>query len=316
MMLQGQTHPVVASPEVVPADIDALKQTYESHFPPLENLQPALAGVLAQTKAHGGSLIRARIASSVAYAGGCEEEVAHKIGVAVEYFHTASLLIDDLPAMDDGLMRRGQPCAHRQFGEAATLLGALALINRGHSLIWEAVAEGSLKVPATLSNLLESCLGAAGICNGQALDLNFSPLDGAPGDVAEIAALKTGALFRLTVLLPAQLANMVPMLQQELETVAVHWGHAYQLLDDVVDEFSTPKFSGKTTQQDATLNRPNMILAEGYVNAGVRLLNHLVLARDALKRAHAIHSGIAPLFRFQEKLEQRIFRSVSDPEAA
>lgn len=315
-MTHAQTQAAQLPLEPVPAKKDALRQAYVAHFPPIANLQDSLAGVLDQTRSNGGSLVRAKIASAVAFAGGCEEELSHKIGVAVEYFHTASLLIDDLPSMDDGLMRRGQPCAHREFGESATLLGALALINRGHSLIWEVVARGGYKVSETLSELLESCLGAAGICNGQALDLSYSPLDGGPVDVAEIADLKTGSLFRLALLLPAQIVGLSPKLQKDLETVAAHWGHAYQLIDDVVDELSTPSISGKTTQQDALLHRPNMIQAEGYMNAGVRLLNHLVLAREALKRAHSTHSGLALLFRFQEKLEQRIFCSVSDPEAA
>ena len=83
-----------------------------------------LAGALHHTLEHPGSMVRAELAFRIASSFGMSEERAENLAIAIEYFHTASLLFDDLPAMDDAELRRGVPCAHHVYGEGAAILAA------------------------------------------------------------------------------------------------------------------------------------------------------------------------------------------------
>ncbi len=96
--------------------------------------------------------------------------------VALEYFHTASLLFDDLPCMDNALERRGAPCVHLAFGEEGAILTALALINRAYALTWRAVAGCPQVRQVRALAYIEHCLGVEGLLNGQSLDLHYSTL--------------------------------------------------------------------------------------------------------------------------------------------
>ncbi|NJM12209.1 MAG: hypothetical protein HC889_10265 [Synechococcaceae cyanobacterium SM1_2_3] len=78
----------------------------------------------------------------------------------MEYFHTASLIFDDLPSMDDAEERRGHPCPHKVHGESAAILGALALINRGYALLWKVLSRLPRQRRHRAAELVESCLGS------------------------------------------------------------------------------------------------------------------------------------------------------------
>ncbi|MCB1035961.1 MAG: polyprenyl synthetase family protein, partial [Acidobacteria bacterium] len=123
------------------------------------HLEPHLKGVLDDTLQHPGSLLRAQLAYGLLLDGGADPETSLELAVAIEYFHTASLLLDDLPAMDDGLLRRGQPCAHRVHGEGAAILGALGLITRAYALLWQGIATLEPERRRIAGGLVEECLG-------------------------------------------------------------------------------------------------------------------------------------------------------------
>ncbi|MFH1500013.1 MAG: polyprenyl synthetase family protein, partial [Verrucomicrobiota bacterium] len=98
------------------------------NLPVAADADPRLGAALAQASGNPGKLVRARLVYVGARAHGLEDGPAAALASAIEYFHIASLLFDDLPCMDDAWTRRGLPCAHRLHGEAATVLAALALI--------------------------------------------------------------------------------------------------------------------------------------------------------------------------------------------
>lgn len=294
----------------------SLPEAYRALFPPIQGLAPKLAGALAHLQNSMGNLGRAKLAKAVSIAGALPESSANKLAMAVEYFHTASLVLDDLPMMDDALLRRGQPCVHRIYGESAALLAALALINRAHSLIWEVCHEANLPASRELAPLLEQCLGALGICNGQALDLSFQHSQNSPEMVEAIAQLKTGALFLLALALPAVVSGMPTRVLEPFQDLATHWGNAYQLLDDLADVFSTCSTTGKTTQQDAHLFRPNMVLSEGSSQAINRLFSHLAKASQSLRSAVQVAPALHSLQHFQEKLERMGMATLVNPEVA
>src|ERR1035438_8069768 len=105
-----------------------------------DTLDPHFEEALRHVLDNPGSLVRPRLVFQMATAYGMDAARAQDLAIALEYFHTASLLFDDLPCMDNAQERRGVPCAHIAFGEAGAILTALALINRAYALTWRAVS--------------------------------------------------------------------------------------------------------------------------------------------------------------------------------
>ena len=120
-------------------EMQPFREAFSSHLPLPATLDPHFEEALRHVLDNPGSLIRPRMVVQMATAYGLRPEPARDLAIALEYFHTASLLFDDLPCMDNAEQRRGVPCAHLAFGEAGAILAALALINRAYSLAWRAV---------------------------------------------------------------------------------------------------------------------------------------------------------------------------------
>ncbi|HYU33879.1 MAG TPA: polyprenyl synthetase family protein [Thermoanaerobaculia bacterium] len=273
---------------------------------PLEGcLDPRLRAVVADVLDHPGSLARAQIAYGLGVRRGLPAERALKLAIAVEYFHSASLIFDDMPSMDDAAERRGRPCPHVVHGEAAATLGALALITRAYALLWDAIDEGAGSRRTAAAALVGECLGIAGILDGQARDVHFKREGASPQGAAEVAVAKTVPLIRLAMVLPAVVAGDEAETVDRLERLAAAWGLAYQILDDFKDRLLGSEESGKTSGRDAGLGRPNLPDLAGPQPAFARLRGLLAEARDLLE-ALAAGGGEerwAPLGSLQEFLE-------------
>lgn len=231
---------------------------------------------LAYATQTGGSGFRYALAEHAGQASGLDASSSRIFADAVEHFHLASLVFDDLPSMDDAIERRGQPCLHRICGEGTAQLVGLALVNRAYVSCWKA----STKFPvrsAMAARLLDRCIGERGILDGQARDLDYDPSAGST-EVEAIAAGKTGTLLRLTLLLPAVCAGADWRVLLALTRVARAWGVAYQGLDDFSDLLIVGTDSGKTPYQDVRNARPNLVLALGEAAAGRRIEMLLDLA--------------------------------------
>lgn len=253
------------------------------HAPALVGLEPKLRGTLAETLAFPGSLFRVRLVLALGRAQNLDEEIAGRLAAAVEFYHTASLLLDDLPCMDDAAERRGRPCAHRLHGEASAILGALALINRGYALVAEATAALPFHLRNEATRTLDTCLGPAGLVGGQALDLAFADGPRSPRAVGRAAVGKTSAMLRLALELPALAAGASPLERRQLRHLAVYWGLLYQGLDDLRDlQLAAACGAAKTAGRDSALGRPNLALASGLAPALARLRRLERLARHAI----------------------------------
>lgn len=226
-------------------------------------IEPRLAAALAQVAAHPGKLVRGALVFTAARRFGLRTGNAERLACAVEYFHAASLVLDDLPCMDDATVRRGLPCVHRQHGEATAILAALTLINRAYALMNEALAGQPPRVRREAAASVDRCLGATGLVGGQAWDLAFAATDRSARMVSRIAAAKTGALIALAVLLPATLARPTPRERRALRALGVYWGQLFQISDDLRDVLATSYAAGKTTGRDRLLARPNLVHALG-----------------------------------------------------
>lgn len=234
-------------------------------------LEPHLKSALAQSVTSTGGMLRARLVAAGARSHGLATTLAGQLACAVEYFHTASLLLDDLPCMDDASVRRGLPCVHRAHGEATAILAALALINRAHVLVALALAAHppAVRVQATL--LLDDTLGVMGLVGGQARDLRFGANASGSREVGQIAAAKTGALFKLALVLPVLPAEPGSAEFRLLKALALYWGQWFQANDDLRDMIAHSATVGKDTQRDSQLVRPNLALALGVGGVGRRL---------------------------------------------
>jgi geranylgeranyl diphosphate synthase, type II len=253
------------------ATVDAAEESFRSLMEVDESKFTSLSKALLHVLDHPGSLVRSRLAWNVGLNCGLPGDVALRLATAVEYFHTASLIFDDLPSMDDAQMRRGVPCVHTIYGESVAMLTALAFVNRAYALIWTETSKLLPRLARDITGFVEECLGVNGVLAGQCRDLNFKP---GPEDTKEILRIsmgKTVTLLRLSLCLPAMVANAPARTLSLLRRLAVFRGLGYQIADDFKDVFQSETVSGKTTDRDRQLLRPNIVVSEGVPSAARRL---------------------------------------------
>jgi geranylgeranyl diphosphate synthase type II len=260
-----------------------LRAAFGGSLPLPNDLEPKIESALRYVLENPGSLVRPQIVMQMSLAYGSSEKSASDLAIALEYFHTASLLFDDLPCMDNATQRRGIPCVHLIFGESGAILTALALINRAYALAWRAVSSCSPAQQSRGFAYIERYLGVGGLLNGQSLDLNFGALPDNQETTERIALGKTVSLIRLSVVLPAMLGGAPAHHVRLLERIAVCWGLSYQILDDLKDLLQSEGEAGKTVARDLSLVRPNTALAIGIPRANERLRRLIRLGDRALR---------------------------------
>lgn len=250
----------------------------------LERAEPRMAAAVRGILARPGSLVRAVAAYLMGVAMGVPVAAATAMGCGIEYLHTASLVFDDLPAMDDARMRRGAACAHVVHGEGLAILAALALVNRGYALLWRGISHADPQRRAEAGEWIDGRLGIAGVIGGQAYDIGGWRGGHSAAEVSEVAARKTGDLLRLTLVLPAIVGRGTPCEIRMLDRLALLRGLAYQAADDLKDVISPTEKSGKTSGRDDDLGRPNLVAAEG-LPAVLRRFRRLTDAADRVQAA-------------------------------
>jgi geranylgeranyl pyrophosphate synthase len=288
-----------------------LKESFRTSLPLPSLLDPGFEEALRQVLSTPGSMVRPRMVLRLGSAYELDPESAHNVAIALEYFHTASLIFDDLPCMDNALERRGVPCVHIEFGESTAILSALALINRAYALIWRAVAACPQGAQRPVMTYIEQRLGVEGLLNGQSLDLHYSALPHTRETTERIARGKTVSLIRLTLVVPAMLGGAPAREIQLLERVAVCWGLAYQAIDDLKDVLEGPTETGKTAARDQLLDRPNLAGAIGICGAVERLERLLRVGDLTLHRLLVRRPALSFLSKLRSDLEAEL-RQVTD----
>jgi geranylgeranyl diphosphate synthase type II len=180
-------------------------------------------------------------------------DVVLDLACAVEMVHACSLILDDLPSMDNASLRRGRPTVHLQFGENVALLASLALLNRAYALVAESAQRLALRRYSAedMVHHLAAAIGSDGLIGGQALDLLSKPEELDLEVLEYIHSHKTGALFMAAGELGAMAADAK---RKDLEVVArfaKNLGLAFQISDDLLDVLGTPEETGKDVGQDA-----------------------------------------------------------------
>ena len=172
------------------------------------------------------------------------------LGCAVEMVHTASLVLDDLPCMDDATLRRGAPTIHTSHGEDAAILAAIALLNQAYATILDAKAmQPATKLDALRS--LTAAVGFAGLSQGQIRDLRDTPNRRDEASLRQLNHQKTSALFISALESGAAVGGATTEQSRSLATFGESIGFAFQLRDDLMDVFVSSKDTGKDERQDA-----------------------------------------------------------------
>jgi geranylgeranyl diphosphate synthase type II len=207
------------------------------------------------------------------------------LACAVEMVHAASLMLDDIPCMDNALLRRGRPTIHRQYGENVAILAAVALLSRAFGVVAEAQSLSPACKTLAVAEL-STAVGLQGLVQGQYLDLH----EGAGARTAESILLanelKTSRLFDATLQMAAIVADAPQQARQRLRCFAQDLGQAFQLLDDLADGLNG---TGKDINKDH--GKSTLVAMLGADAVHQRLRDHLRSADEHL--ASACQRGVA-----------------------
>ena len=285
-----------------------LRASFSNSLPIPDSIEPHLRESLRLILSHPGSLARPQIIVEMAAAYGQQQQQGEALATALEYFHTASLVFDDLPCMDNAAERRGAACLHLQYGDAGAILAALALVNRAYALLWRAVAGCPRELQARSLDYVEQRLGVEGLLNGQSMDLRYASLPHTQATTETIALGKTVSLIRLTLVLPALLGGAPEVELRLLERLAIFWGLSYQTLDDLKDIIQTSADTGKTAARDAVLDRPNAALVLGPVAALDRVERLVRLSERTLHKLLKNNANLSFLSRLSTDMQTEFSR--------
>ena len=196
-----------------------------------------------------------------------EEKKLLSICSAVECIHSYSLIHDDLPCMDNDLMRRGKPSTHKKFGEATAVLAGNSLLTLAFEIISDKRNLLSPKKKIEIINLLSHCSGHSGIAGGQELDLKFENKRKRFHQIINMQRKKTGRLFNFCIQSVAIIANKNKKERERLGKLGEDIGLLFQLADDSLDIKGSKKMVGKPTKKDNKKGKSTLINLLGYEKA-------------------------------------------------
>jgi geranylgeranyl pyrophosphate synthase len=252
----------------------------EADFLPLAGGIPALLGdAMRYSLLAGGKRLRPVLLLAAYHL--LEEDIspARPFAAAIEMIHTYSLIHDDLPAMDNDALRRGMPTCHVVYGEAIAILAGDALLN----LAYETMACSGH--PRTLAGLREIALraGASGMVAGQALDIRLTGIMADREQVSYIHAHKTADLITAPAVAGLMLAGADEAMLNAGREFGFHLGHAFQIIDDLLDISGNAALLGKRAGKDAVMGKPTWPAQVGEPAARRDAESHTRLAVAALQ---------------------------------
>jgi farnesyl diphosphate synthase len=232
------------------------------------SVAPSLSSAMHYAATGGGKRVRPLLVYATASLAGKElDQVAgiDSCAVALELFHTYSLVHDDLPCMDNDDLRRGKPTVHKAFDEASALLVGDGLQTMAFQLIAQSALNDAQKVQVVTS--LSMAGGVAGMAGGQAIDLASVGKQLTQNELELMHCLKTGALLRAAVQIGAIAINLNEQEKKSLDVFANALGLAFQVVDDILDASSDSQTLGKTAGKDAAANKPTFVSLMGLDGA-------------------------------------------------
>lgn len=257
-----------------------MEQDLSSYLPAVDVVPSKLHAAMRYAVLDGGKRVRPLLVHAAGALSGADARALSRAAAALEMIHAYSLVHDDMPCMDDDELRRGKPTVHVAYDEATALLVGDALQAQAF-----AVLAGVDSVPPQrlvgMLRLLADAAGSAGMCGGQAIDLDSVGISLTLEQLERMHQLKTGALLRASVVLGAMAGKDLT----EAELAALHdysraIGLAFQVVDDVLDATADSATLGKTAGKDAADNKPTYVSILG-------LEPSIALAEKLRQDAHA-----------------------------
>ncbi len=251
-----------------PEDIYRLRALVETRLggliPPAEQAPAALHHSMRHSLLAPAKRVRALLLILSAKHYRAAEERALAAACAVEMVHAASLILDDLPAMDNATMRRGLPANHRVYGEATAILAAIALMNRAFGVIAEDRGLPDV-IRARLVEILSRAIGSEGLVAGQEADLKWQPIAATRKDVELVHMRKTAALFAAATEMGAVVAGIQGDEELRMRDFGKRLGLAFQVLDDLLDVLAASEQAGKDVGRDE--GKPSIVRTIGLEEA-------------------------------------------------
>lgn len=279
-----------------PVDTAALKDAFEARLVSLlpgEDRAPRrLHAAMRHAALAPGKRMRPLLTLLAARQAGGRERDALDAACAIELVHAASLVLDDLPCMDDAQTRRGQPTTHRAFGEDLAVLAAVGLLNQAYAVIAGCRAL-DVGTRMALTHLLAATVGPQGLLGGQEFDLRDRLAARDPATIHLFDHAKTGVLIEAALEAGALAAGADGATRGALRLFGRHLGAAFQTMDDMVDAMCTEDEARKDVGKDA--GRVTLVTLMGVDGARASVLTHLEKGCAALAEARC---GPDPLAGF------------------
>jgi farnesyl diphosphate synthase len=212
---------------------------------------------------NGGKRLRPFLLMESAALFDADNEAALRVAAALECVHCYSLIHDDLPAMDDDDLRRGQPTVHRAFDEATAILAGDSLLTLAFDIIADEATEFDASTRAALVLGLARASGMGGMAGGQALDLAAEKKRPDEAGIVTLQAMKTGALIRYACEAGAIAGDATIEERERLAEFGSAIGLAFQLADDLLDVTSDTATLGKTAGKDVTAGKGTLVSLHG-----------------------------------------------------
>jgi farnesyl diphosphate synthase len=269
------------------AELDRVEQALQAWVP--LDAPAGLGEAMRYAVLDGGKRLRPLLVLAACEAVGGLHEAALRAAVAVELIHAYSLVHDDMPCMDNDVLRRGKPTVHVQYGEAQAMLAGDAM----QALAFEVLTPDTGVPPALqarLCRLLARSAGHAGMAGGQAIDLASIGLSLDEAALRDMHRRKTGALLQASVMMGAACGDTTPEAEAGLRDYGAAIGLAFQVVDDILDVTQASETLGKTAGKDFHHNKPTYVSILGLEAARrhaaeLRDQAHAALARSGLANA-------------------------------
>jgi farnesyl diphosphate synthase len=290
--MNDKNSPFLARLDAVAADIEVLLDKLLAAAPIAGELsRPArLIEAMRYSSLNGGKRFRPFLVVESSALFEVPRQNALMAGAALECVHCYSLVHDDLPAMDNDDLRRGQPTAHKAFDEATAILAGDGLLTFAFDILSRQETHADPRVRIELVMALARASGVGGMAGGQMLDLaaegrfvqNRAAIEFSEKDVRTLQAMKTGALLRFACEAGGILAAAKPEQRAALERYGAAVGQAFQIADDLLDLEGDPALVGKQTGKDAAAGKATLVSVLGVPTAKARLKELVTEAEQAL----------------------------------
>ncbi|MGS0742993.1 polyprenyl synthetase family protein [Glaciimonas sp. GG7] len=238
----------------------AMETTLATFLPTISAVPTRLHEAMHYAVLDGGKRVRPLLVFAAGELFDAPDAILQRAAAAVEMIHAYSLVHDDMPCMDDDALRRGKPTVHVKFDEATALLVGDALQSQAFEVLSAATDDVDPPRQIAMLRLLAQASGSAGMCGGQAIDLDSVGLHLSLDALELMHSLKTGALLRVSVLLGAICGKTLSLTETHaLETYSAAIGLAFQVVDDILDATADSATLGKTAGKDAADNKPTYV---------------------------------------------------------